>query len=202
MQNLIDVVAALADAFDRLQIRFAIGGAIANNYWGIVRATKDVDCLISLPAIKYQLFADELNTIGFRLRDKDGQPTPLMVPRLREQFSRDKLVECHYVMADPPVRVELFVPAVALQEEILRRAVSIRMRAREVPVTTAEDLILLKLVFHRVKDLQDIRGILYVQRGQLDLEYMRHWSARTLESEVQAEMEQLIDEYSRDESQD
>lgn len=197
MQNLIDIVAALADIFDRIPMRFAVGGAIASNYWGIVRATKDVDCLISLPAVKYQVFADELNAIGFRLRPNNGKDTLLTVPQLQEQIAERKLIECNYSFADPPVRVELFVPAVALQEEILRRAVPVRIRSRDIPITTAEDLILLKLAFHRVKDLQDVRGMLYVQRGQIDLDYLRHWSARTHEPEVQKEMEQLIAEYSR-----
>jgi hypothetical protein len=66
---------------------------------------------------------------------------------------------------------------------------------REVPITTAEDLILLKLAFHRAKDLQDVRGILWVQRGRLDLDYLRHWSAKSHEKDVQQELEQLIVEY-------
>jgi hypothetical protein len=198
MPNLVDVVVTFADVFDRLQLRFAVGGALANNYWGIVRATEDVDCLISLPALKYQIFADELNAIGCTLRDSAGHDEQVTVPRLLEQARDRKLIKCDYHLADEGVRVELFVPAVPLQDEILRRAVPIRVRNREIPVTTAEDLILLKLIFHRVKDLLDVRGILWVQRGRLDLEYMRHWSARTHEPNVQKEMEQLIEEYSTD----
>ncbi|HEY3393550.1 MAG TPA: hypothetical protein VGK58_12640 [Lacipirellulaceae bacterium] len=194
MPNLIDVVAALADVFERLQIRFALGGALANNYWGIVRATRDVDCLISLPQIKYQLFADALNALGYNLRDKEGHHIPLSVPQLLEQARDRKLIQSYY----QTVRVEFFVPAVPLQDEILRRAVLIQLGGRQVPITTAEDLILLKLIFHRVKDLLDVRGILWLQRGRLDLEYLHYWSARTHEQEVQNELEQLIEEYSRD----
>ena len=71
------------------------------------------------------------------------------------------------------MRVEFFVPAVPLQEEILRRAVPLTLGGRPVPITTAEDLILLKLIVHRVKDLLDVRGILWLQRGRLDLDYLR-----------------------------
>ena len=202
MPNLIDVVVALGEVFDRLQLHFAVGGALANNYWGIVRATEDVDCLISLPAIKYQLFASELNAIGCTLRDEHGQDVPVTVPRLLEHVGQRKLIECIYPLPDAPVRVELFVPAVPLQDEILRRAVPIRVGNHEIRITTAEDLILLKLVFHRVKDLQDVRGILWVQRGRLDFDYLRHWSAQSLEPEVQREMEKLIAEYSSDEKRD
>ena len=198
MPNLIDVVVALGNIFARLQLRFAIGGALANNYWGIVRATRDVDCLISLPAIKYQLFADELNAIGCTMHDKDGRHIAITVPRLLEQVQHRKLVECY----QERVRIELFVPAVALQDEILRRAIPIRLRNCEIPITTAEDLILLKLVFHRVKDLQDVCGILWLQRDRLDLDYLRHWSARTHEPDVQKELERLIADYSRDKPDD
>jgi predicted nucleotidyltransferase len=198
MPNLIDVVVKLAGVFDRLQLRFALGGALANNYWGIVRTTQDVDCLFALPRIKYQLFADELNAIGCTVQDEAGENVPVTVPHLTQQVEQRKLIECCH----ETVRIELFVPAVPLQEEVLRRAVPIRLSGRDVPVTTAEDLILLKLAFHRAKDLQDVRGILWVQRGRLDLDYMRQWSERTHEPDTQSELVRLIAEYSESEADD
>jgi hypothetical protein len=194
MPNLIDVVEALGEAFDKLQLRFAVGGAIANNYWGIVRATQDIDCLIALPAIKYQLFADALNAIQCTMRDKSEQHFEITVPRLLEQVQNRKLIECYHER----IRIELFVPTVPLQNEILRRAIPVRLAKREIPITSAEDMILLKLVFHRVKDLQDVRGMLWLQRGKLDLNYVRLWSGRTHEPHVQVELTRLIEEYSRD----
>jgi predicted nucleotidyltransferase len=191
MPSLIDLVGELAVAFHRLQIPFAVGGALANNYWGVVRTTQDIDCLIALPAIKYQLFTDELSAIGCVLKDKDSNAVPLSVHTLREQVQNRKYIECF----NESVRIELFVPAVPLQEEILRRAVSVRLDKYDVSITTAEDLILLKLAFHRQKDLHDIRGILWVQRGRLDLDYLRHWSKRSLEPRVQQEFEELISQY-------
>jgi predicted nucleotidyltransferase len=198
MPNLIDVVVKLGAVFDRLQLRFALGGALANNYWGVVRATQDVDCLIALPAIKYQLLADDLNAIGCMLHDEAGQNVPVDVSRLLEQVRQHKLIECFH----DSVRIELFVPAIPLQDEILSRAVCIRLGDRQIPITTAEDLILLKLAFHRAKDIQDVRGILWVQRGRLDLDYLRYWSARIHEPDVQKEMERLIAEYSDDKMSD
>jgi len=41
-------------------------------------------------------------------------------------------------------------------------------------MTVAEDLILLKMAFHRLKDLRDIKDILHVQRGRPDIPYLRH----------------------------
>jgi predicted nucleotidyltransferase len=195
MPDLTDLVIQLADAFDRLQIRYALGGALAASYWGTPRATEDVDCLIALPAIKYQMLADELQRIGFLLRDEGDTFCTVTVPRMRQQAQVDNLIECFY----DSIRVELFVPVVALQEEILRRAVKMTLDGREVLVTTAEDLILLKMSFHRPKDLQDVRSVLWVQHGRLDLNYIRHWTPRMLDAETRQELEQLIAQYSNGE---
>jgi len=191
MPNLLDVVTELASAFDRLQLRFALGGALATSYWGIVRTTQDVDCLIAVPALKYQLLADELHALGCRQLDDDGNFVGVSVARMRSQVSDQHLIECFL----DSVRIELFVPIVPLQTEILRRAIIVPVGNRDVPVTTAEDLILLKLAFHRAKDLQDVRGILWVQRGRLDLDYLRNWGARSLDADVQRELAELIAEF-------
>jgi len=191
MSNLIDLVGRLSASFQRLQLRFAIGGAIANNYWGVVRTTQDIDCLIAIPAIKFQVFADELTTLGCRFRDAASQETGITVTEILSQTRNRKFVECFC----DNVRVELFVPAVPLQEEILRRAVTVDLGGYQVPITTAEDLILVKIAFHRVKDILDVRGILWVQREQLDFDYLRTWSARSLEAQSQAELENLIHTY-------
>jgi hypothetical protein len=195
MPNLIDIVIGLAGVFERLHLPFALGGALANNYWGIVRATQDIDCLISVPALKYQLLADEFNAINFTLHDAAGNHCHVTVPLLSEQIRQRKVIECF----QGPVRIELFVPAVPLQEEVLRRAVPMRLREQEIPITTAEDLILLKMAFHRAKDLQDVRGILWIQRGRLDLHYLRQWSEKSHDLATQRELEQLISEYSETE---
>jgi hypothetical protein len=191
MRQLIRLIEDLAGAFDRLGLQYAVGGAIATNYWGIVRTTVDADCLVAIPALKYQAMVDELRSLGATIRDPGGAESPVSVADLREQVQSQHFCR----LACRSIPVELFTPAVPLQHEILRRALPLPLENREVRVTTAEDLILLKMAFHRGKDVGDVRGILRVQQDRLDLDYVRHWARAMLEHTVQRELHALIAEY-------
>ncbi|MBI4585250.1 MAG: hypothetical protein HY717_14650 [Planctomycetes bacterium] len=192
MQELLRLTETLADLFDALRLRHAFGGALANNLWGTVRTTVDVDCLVLIPALQYENLMNKLAELGCRLRDERGKDLPLSVKEMRRQISERKLMEIFH----GEIRVELFVPLIPLQNEILRRAVLIKLEKRQIHVTTAEDLILLKMAFHREKDLRDVRGILWVQRGKLDLAYLRSWSKKMFEEKIEEELERIIQEYS------
>ncbi len=193
MQKLIPLITDLAEVFQRLQLRYTFGGALANNYWGIVRTTVVVDCLVLIPALKCQALADQLTSIGCQMRDESGDSVPVTVQQMRGDVRERMLIECYR----QSIRAELFVPVVPLQEEVLRRAVLMPFESHQISITTAEDLILLKLAFHREKDLHDVRGIRWVQRGRLDLDYLKQWSARMHEDDVQQELDSLIEQYAR-----
>ena len=45
----------------------------------------------------------------------------------------------------------------------------------EIPILSAEDVIVHKLLFNRPKDWRDIADILYSERGTIDLPYIRQW---------------------------
>lgn len=59
-------------------------------------------------------------------------------------------------------------------------------------LTTPEDLILLKMIFHRPKDLEDVRHLLAANAGTLDLGYLAEWSPKTLEPGIAAEFRELL----------
>lgn len=163
-------------------------GAVAASFWGLPRTTQDADVLVSVPAVASQRFADCLAEEAFAVVDAagDGMPTATALRRQSEAEGLMRLV-CR------GVPVEMFVPLVPLQHEILRRATRKAFHGRTIRVTTAEDLILLKMAFHRQKDIQDVRGILAVQKDRLDLVHLRDWAARTLDDAASAELDRLID---------
>ena len=194
---LADVVLRLVDVCEQLAIPYAIGGAIATSFWGVPRTTQDADCLVAVPSVVYQRLSDALNLRGFEIEQPSG-PQPVTVAALVEQVRRDK----YMTLSCRATSVELFVPVVPLQHSILERAVGRLFHGRTIRVTTAEDLILLKMAFHRQKDLQDIKGILHVQKGQLDIPYVRRWSAEMLEPAAIRELDELIATYEADRPSD
>jgi len=190
---LADVVLRLADVFARLGVPYAIGGAVATSFWGVPRTTQDADCLVAVPAVAYQRLADALNAAGFVL-ERSSAPQAVTVEGLLQQVREDK----YMTLACRATSVELFIPVVPLQHSILKRAVERPFHGHAIRVTTAEDLVLLKMAFHRQKDLLDIKGILHVQKGQLDIPYLLHWSSQMLEEAAARELEELIATYAAD----
>ena len=185
------LILAMADIFDRLKLQHAFGGALANNYWGVVRATQDIDLLVLLPSLRFQELATVLGDAGFTMRTVDDAPAPVDVPRMVEEV-RDRRLFAVYRQG---IKIEIFLPFLPLQNEILRRAVKLPFEGRPISVTTAEDLILLKMAFHRDKDLGDIRGILAVQKGKLDLNYLRRWTPQMMNGIRAEELEVWIRDY-------
>lgn len=190
---LADVILRLADVCTEVAVPYAVGGAVATSFWGVPRTTQDADCLVAVPAVAYQRLADALNARAFQIEQPSG-PEPVTVVALLEQVRQDKFMS----LSCRATSVELFLPVVPLQESILNRAVERLFYGRIIRVTTAEDLILLKMAFHRQKDLQDVKGILYVQKGHLDMPYLRQWSAAMLASPVARELDELIATYDAD----
>ena len=83
----------------------------------------------------------------------------------------------------PPGRVggmsvDLLFADDALSESVLARATRLPVLDRQVPVATAEDLILMKLDANRPTDLDDVIALHDVFKDALDLAYLRAWAAR------------------------
>jgi hypothetical protein len=90
------------------------------------------------------------------------------------------------------VKVEVFSPVIPLQHRILDRALPMPWKDRTIPVTTAEDLIVLKMVFHRDKDLRDIRAMVATSGARLDRTYILEQAAQVLDDLRLAELRALV----------
>lgn len=165
----IEQVAALViDACDQEGIEYMLTGAFAHGLYGIPRATKDVDVVVSLTG------ADPIQPIVRKLKD---------VLIFESQIHFDTLTWGKRIVGEtithPPFKVELFErfddPFVNSQFERRRRMHSAQLQ-RSTWVPTPEDVIVQKLRWGRNKDLDDARDVLAVQGTEtLDMAYIEHW---------------------------
>lgn len=157
----VDVARRLADVLERAAIPYAIGGALALAYFAPPRATVDVDINIFLPpATALPRILDALTAAGFVADSPDTVAATAMVDG---QF-RGRLAG---------IRVDVFVPAIAFYAEIATRTVQVPMLGRPIDILGPQDLLTLKMMFFRRKDLADVEAVLRHPPAGVSLDEIR-----------------------------
>jgi hypothetical protein len=175
----------LIGRLEALNAVYAITGSVASNFWGIPRLTHDVGVLVVLdlprvsellPAfpqpyyLSEQAAMDAVRSAGmFNIIDTRAGMKAAMWVSGGDAFSRS--------MLDRRRRIEL-------------------LPGTEAAVGSPEDVLLHKLVWNKItpseRQLADAAGIAVIQKGRLDVEYLRSWATRqstlqTLEAVLRGE---------------
>ena len=160
-----DLLADLGAALSAVQVEWFLFGAQAAILYGVARLTADVDVTARVPARLSNLAVVEaMGPRGFRVR-----------------FDDLALVEQHRVLpflhAATGLPVDVVLAGPGLEDEFFARAVLHDIDGVPVPVADVGDLIVMKVLADRPKDIEDVVTLLRVQEGRLDLARVR----RTLE---------------------
>jgi hypothetical protein len=174
----------LVDCLRRLNrsgVTYYLTGSMASNYWGIPRTTHDLDFVVQLPVTA--------------------------ITAIMQAFSGDFYLEEAAVRAayQPPhqfnaidtrsaLKVDFWLPRpMPFDREMLRRRIHATLFGEPAWIATAEDIILHKLVWNRLspsdRQLGDAAGIVAVQAGALDKDYLRQWAG---ELKLAGELERLL----------
>jgi hypothetical protein len=175
-------VIALAAAFedllavlDRMEIPFFIGGSIASGTHGLARQTNDIDVVADVAPERVVEICEALSPAFYV--DAGAIEVALRTGR---SFNAIHLKGA-YKFDFFPVGDDRF----ARSELARRRYTTTTITGLEniqFPVASTEDTILAKLAWFRkggeVSDRQwhDILGVIRVQAGRLDVEYLRSWA--------------------------
>ncbi len=155
------VARRVADALAAARIPFAVGGALAYNYWGASRGTVDADLNVFAGLDVFDRVVDALGAIGV---DID------------RELSRHRVAEgAHAVGHLGEIKVDLFFNSIPLHDEAARRTVVVDILGRPAPILSAEDTVLFKLLFFRGKDRVDVERLVGLQGRTLDRDYIRRW---------------------------
>lgn len=144
----------LTDALTSTKLRYALVGGYALALHGLVRATMDVDLVISLTEKDFELAEKTLLKIGLQsrlpIRAQD------IIKMRKEYIENRNLVAWSFVDFKNPTRqVDILITEDLKDLETVKISVS----GRKINVATLEELLRMKTISGRPQDLIDIENI-------------------------------------------
>jgi hypothetical protein len=169
MNDLDEVLRACIGILDRLGIPHLVMGGLAIRVLGIPRPTFDVDLTIAIPRGRLPELYEELDVAGFDVPEayRGGWV---------DEVAGMPLVKFKLYIGERGIDADIFLAETRFQREMMRRRRSDMLWGIPVSIVTPEDLVLLKLLANRSRDLGDIEDLRMVQ-GDLDEAYMRRWAS-------------------------
>lgn len=149
-------------ALEARGIPCAIGGALCLAFWGVPRATKDLDLNVFVDEQSLEPVLEALRTAGLAVDSAAA--------RARTAERGD------LVALDGEMRVDVFVSFHHYHETVRSRVARGQLPdGTEASFLSAEDLCVFKTLFYRAKDLVDLDRLFAARREALDLGYVVGW---------------------------
>jgi hypothetical protein len=144
-------------------------GGLAVRIHGIPRPTYDVDLTILADRSSLKEMFEAAETANYVVDDiyKSGwvdRVADMPIVKLQAWLQDGKAVD-----------VDVFIAESDFQASLMRRRMPCDFDSRILWVVSPEDLILLKLLANRPRDIGDVQDVMFMQ-GQLDESYMREWA--------------------------
>lgn len=179
---LAELLTDLGRALALLGVRWYLFGAQAAILYGVARLTADVDVTVDLASRQTTELAATLTAAGFELR----------MPEAEAFAERTRVLPFVHQRTRIPVDIVLAGPG--LEELFFSHVRERRIGELRVPVASAEDVVTMKILAGRSKDLDDVVAIARAHGGALDVEYVRE-TIRTLEKAL--DRDDLVLEFER-----
>lgn len=160
--SLPDVFRDIVRLLEHSQIPYLVIGGVAQAVVGEPRVTQDLDCIIAVSPVGIQRLLDELQNAGF------GVDRPTVLQRIDTMGT--------FSVARGRWRVDMILSSTKFEQSAFQRSQRFRLYEVEANLPTPEDLILLKLVPGRDKDILDVKTLMVRHRHHLDRSYMEQWA--------------------------
>ena len=171
----LEVLSTAVRALSSPPLPYCLIGALALGAYGRPRATHDVDLLILTDSAMSHSYLNPLRAKGFAVASDWHDANPM---------ASDVVMRLKHTSA-PDFPLDLIFAISNLHKNTVARRKSIDLHGTQVPVSSAEDLILLKLSASRPRDFDDVMGIVGNVGASLDIDYLWSWAERLgLQSEL------------------
>jgi hypothetical protein len=157
MTELESALVEIASFLDEVQWPYMLIGGLAMAMWGEPRATLDVDVSVWVEA---EAFDDAIRRIGASFRT---------IPDVLGFARRTRVVP---IVTSQGIRGDLVLGALPQERDLIRRAHEKTVGGVQIRVAAVEDLILMKLISERQKDLDDAKRLLRRHGATLDAAYL------------------------------
>ena len=155
-----DLLGDLAEALNTAHVDWYLFGAQAAILHGAARLTADVDVTVRLPdAMSNEALAQALEHHRFRRRIVD--------PRFTE---RTRVIPFVHTLTALPLDIVLAGPGI--EDQFFDRAQSRDVEGTIVRLASPEDLIVMKLLAGRPKDVEDVTAIVAAYGDRLETDYI------------------------------
>ena len=152
-------------------------GGIAASLLGKPRLTQDIDALIDMPEDQLENFFKRAPFFGFEPRRPDAF----------KFAKKNRVLLLRH--SDSGINVDLSLAGLPFEKESFQRSIRVNLEELSLPFPTPDDLIIMKAVAHRPKDLLDIEALLEIHK-KLDIPRIKKWVREFSQALEQPEMYQ------------
>ena len=152
----------VAKILKKRNISYAIIGAFAASFYGVIRASVDIDAIISIEKIASNIngFIEDLKEPGYDITFRMGaQDDPVgAVINVVDEYRN---------------RVDLMMNIKAIDDDVFKRSVRAAFMDQNINIVGLEDFITMKIFAGSSKDLNDVKGVLEVSGGNLNIKLLK-----------------------------
>lgn len=149
------------DILNSRHIPYAIIGAFAASFYGVVRASLDADAVISIrTSQESEKLCKALRAEGLKVEYREGD-------------SKDPIAQVINIQDNFRNRVDLLAGIRGMNDDAFGRVEEVRFMGVQIRIISREDFIAMKVFAGSPKDIQDVLDVLQASREAIDLAQLK-----------------------------
>jgi hypothetical protein len=159
-----DAYKKVVSFLNKEKYKYIIIGGIAAGTIGEARATGDIDIDIIINDADIPIFLGKLKKAGFKIPKDEHLESAIQTGIFRITYKN--------------FYIDFLIATTEIEEEAFERSKKRPLYGVKAFFPTPEDMILLKIIPGRDKDLLDAKNIAVRHKGKLDVRYLKNWAAK------------------------